>query len=269
MLASSFVLALLLSGAIMAVSLLGGLLPNFLQFKHSANQIFMSAVAGFLIGVSLLHIIPHSIEHINEFYPGSGEQQCMILVAVGIAFMFGVMRLFGVHKHASTEDSVGQKTNRSFITWCAILVGLTIHTMVEGFTLGSSIVSSNANLTMQSSLTMAVFLGILFHKPLDALTLIGIMKTTNATSKLRNLVNVAFAMVCPLMTFLTMIVLYQFHETAEHMIGYVLSIVAGLLICLALGDLLPEARQHQHDKWWILLAFLLGLTVSFLLTMLE
>lgn len=253
----------------MVVSFLGGLLPSFFQLKHSTTQIFMSAVAGFLIGVALFHIIPHSIEHINEFHPGSGAQQCMILVAVGIALMFGVMRLFGVYDHVGTEDSGGPKTNRSFITWCAILVGLTIHTMVEGFTLGSSIVSSNANLTVQSSLTMAVFLGILLHKPLDALTLIGIMKTTNATSKLRNSVNVAFAMVCPLMTFLTMIVLYRFHETAEHMIGYVLSIVAGLLICLALGDLLPEARQHQHDKWLILLAFLLGLVVVFVITMLE
>ncbi len=269
MLESSFVLALLFSGAIMVVSLLGGFLPNFFQFKHSTNQIFKSAVAGFLIGVSLLHIIPHSIEHINELYPGAGERQCMILVAVGIAFMFGVMRLSRVHMHTSTEDSAGQKKNRSYITWFTILVGLTIHTMVEGFTLGSSIVSSNSNLMVPSALTMAVFLGILFHKPFDALALIGVMKTANATSNLRMLVNVAFAVVCPLLTFLTMFVLYRFSETAEHMIGYVLSIVAGLLICLALGDLLPEARQHQHDKWWILLAFLLGLIVAMLLIILE
>ena len=268
MLESSFFFAFLLALAIAGISILGGLVPQFTKLTHTGTQLFMASVAGFLVGVALLHIVPHGVEHFDEFNPGTGVQQCVTWMVVGIGLMFGAMRLSNYHQHESVSTA-DDPPARPKVTWIGILVGMTIHTMVEGFALGTSIVSHNSSLAVNSSLTIAVFLAIMLHKPLDALTVLGVMKASDSTSRQRWIVNFVFAAVGPVIMFLTMFVLFRFDELVEQFVGYVLSIVAGALLCLAMSDLLPEAQYHRHDILKTIVTFAFGLLVAFALTFVE
>ncbi|MCY3627966.1 MAG: ZIP family metal transporter [Gammaproteobacteria bacterium] len=265
---STFFFAFVLSLAIAVVSILGGIVPNLIKLTHTGTQIFMSCVAGFLIGVSFLHIIPHGLEHLQEFYPNNAVHLCVSWIVIGIAVMYCVMRFSNFHQHEN-DSNLAPSATSSKLTWIGVLIGMALHTMVEGFALGTSIVSDRSSLVMSSSLSLAIFFAILIHKPLDALTVVGVMKVSGLSTKRRWVVNGVFAAICPIMTFLTMFVLYQFGEVVEHAIGVILSAVAGALLCVAMSDLLPEAQYHRHDIGKILVAFLFGLLIAFLLTFIE
>lgn len=265
---STIFFAFVLSLAIALVSILGGIVPNLIKLTHTGTQIFMSCVAGFLIGVSFLHIIPYGLEHLQEFYPNTAIHLCVTWVVLGIAVMYCVMRFSNFHQHENDSKFTNSTTN-SKLTWIGVLIGMTLHTMVEGFALGTSIESDRSSFAMSSTLSIAIFLAILVHKPLDALTVIGVMKVSGLSTSRRWVVNGVFAAICPIMTFLTMFALYKFGEVIEHAIGVILSAVAGALLCVAMSDLLPEAQCHRHDIGKMLVAFLFGLLIAFLLTFIE
>ena len=45
---------------IVAASLAGGWLPYWIALSHRQMQLAMSAVGGFMLGIALLHLIPHA-----------------------------------------------------------------------------------------------------------------------------------------------------------------------------------------------------------------
>jgi len=46
---------------IVSASLLGGWLPFLVQLTHRRMQLLMSFVGGLMLGVALLHLIPHAL----------------------------------------------------------------------------------------------------------------------------------------------------------------------------------------------------------------
>src|SRR5690606_29952744 len=46
---------------VMASSLLGGVLPTLLRITHTRMQLTMSFVGGLMLGVAVVHLLPHSI----------------------------------------------------------------------------------------------------------------------------------------------------------------------------------------------------------------
>ena len=48
--------------AIIAASVLGGLIPLVLRLTPTRLQVAISLTAGFMLGVALLHMIPHAVE---------------------------------------------------------------------------------------------------------------------------------------------------------------------------------------------------------------
>ncbi len=80
-----------------AASLAGGLLPSLLRLSHTGLQVLMSAVGGFMLGVAVLHLLPHAF----------GELHSMDWIAgwmlVGMVAMFFMIRVFHVHQHVVME----------------------------------------------------------------------------------------------------------------------------------------------------------------------
>ena len=48
-----------------------------------------------------------------------------------------------------------------------------------------------------------------------------------------------------------------------------LAFAAGAFICIALSDLLPEVHFHSHDRLKLTLAFLLGISLAWMMGMVE
>ena len=75
-------------GCIVTVSLLGGALPNWIKLTHRRMQFVMSGVGGLMLGVAILHMIPHAVHAVGSV------DQCMVAAMIGLLAMFLMIRVF-------------------------------------------------------------------------------------------------------------------------------------------------------------------------------
>ena len=135
---------------IILASLLGGWLPNMLAITHKRMQITLSFVGGLMLGIALLHMLPHSIVE-----SGSLDHSVMATL-VGLLFMFFLIRLFHFHQHASADDSEDDHAQCDHdhshhhhhehgqvheLSWAGVATGLAVHTLIDGLALGTAVVS--------------------------------------------------------------------------------------------------------------------------------
>lgn len=234
---------------IVGASILGGLLPKILNLTHTLTQTMMSFVAGFILGTAIYHLLPQSLHMINNI------QTVMWYVMSGIVAMVLLLRFFNFHEH--------EQQNKSATSWPAVAIGMVICSITEGLALGTSI---KTDLSHGDGIAgLAVFLIILFHKPLDALSITGIMKN----SKKQTLVNIIFSLVCPAIAILTFWSIGNLENWKEPFLGKIIAFATGVFLCSALSDLLPEIHHHKHDRIKLSLAFVLGVAISYSIYLLE
>ncbi|MEM6751275.1 MAG: ZIP family metal transporter, partial [Planctomycetota bacterium] len=143
------------------------------------------------------------------------------------------------------------------IAWLGVAIGLTLHSLLAGVALAAAIAAEPGAVP-----GLAVFLIIALHKPLDSLTLIGLMRHGKASPRAMHLANAAFALVVPLGA-------VGFYAIAQLTTGGIqadaapaLAFAAGVFLCIALSDLLPELHFHAHDRVKLSAALLLGVALA-------
>ena len=266
--------------AVFAAGLLGGWLPRRFHMTHTRTQLTMSFVAGLMLGVAFFHLIPHSV------VDGVADIDfSMAWVVAGLVFMLLLLRLFHFHQHDFAEvdsacdhghadshahdhahDHAHARPPGGVFTWAGLLLGLGIHTVVDGIALGAVM---RADPTEGAGiLGIGVFLAILLHKPLDALSIETVMTAAGESPGFRHGVNLAFALLCPLAA-LAFWFLASPGTGAGLLLPAALAFSAGAFICIALGDLLPEIQFHSHDRFKLTLLFLVGITLAWSIGALE
>lgn len=91
---------------IIVASLLGGLLPAVFRFTHTWMQVTISLVGGLMLGVGLLHLLPHGIVEIQQVGGKTGADAvnlAVIWALVGLLVMFFLIRAFHFHQHDTAE----------------------------------------------------------------------------------------------------------------------------------------------------------------------
>jgi zinc and cadmium transporter len=83
-------------------------------------------------------------------------------------------------------------------------------------------------------------------------------------ARTRWIVNVLFALVCPLGA-----ALFVMGAGSHEVLGPALALSAGAFLCISLGDLLPELQFHRHDRLKLSAALLLGVAIAYGITFLE
>jgi len=84
---------------IYVASWVGGSLPAQWRWNHTWLQLVLSFVGGFMLGVGMLHLLPHGLAI-------SGSMETVMPAAlVGLLTMFFLIRIFHVHIHAPEEVS--------------------------------------------------------------------------------------------------------------------------------------------------------------------
>ena len=112
---------------------------------------------------------------------------------------------------------------------------------------------------------LGVFLVILLHKPLDAYSIVSMMKYAGHSQRARTWTNVGFAMLCPVVALASFGGVELLGPKAGTVIGYVLSFAAGAFLCIALSDLLPEIHSHSHDRGKLIVSLLVGISLAYVL----
>ena len=116
---------------------------------------------------------------------------------------------------------------------------------------------------------VGVFLAVLLHKPLDAMSITTIMAAGGWSRRARAITNLVFAVLCPLGAMLFFFGLDFLGNDSAYPVAAALAFSAGTFICIALSDLLPEVHFHSHDRGKLTVAFLLGIGVAYAIGALE
>ena len=274
--------------AVVLASLAGGWLPLVVRLTHTRLQVSMSLCGGLMLGIGLLHLLPHSVAVL-----GSLDRAIWWMMA-GLLTMFFLIRAFHFHQHeppdaqrtdvphvheaeqahhhdhdhGSAHSHVHHHHAAGRLSWIGLVLGLGIHTLIDGMALAASVQVEAAHGGV-GLLGFGTFLAILLHKPLDAVPISLLMQARQASSRLTHIVNGAFAAFCPAGVALFFLGFERFTEYQSAIVGCALAFSAGVFLCLSLSDLLPELEFHAHDRLKLSAALLVGVAVAYAIGFFE
>lgn len=213
----------------------GWLVVTFLQGRRSVMRQMSGVAAGFLLAATLVRIIPEALEQ-------GGESMAI--------WVLGGYLLIHVMEHGiTTHFHYGEETHTEGGHWTGILalVGLSLHSLMDGMALGAALRS-------QSNLGPMVFMGILLHRIPEGATISSIFLVRGYGRRgailaagaltLASLLGSAGQLVLPIPN------------------GPVLALTAGLGLYVASSDLLPEVQKESGLK--STLALLAGVALMLL-----
>ncbi len=226
--------------AILAGALVGGALP--LVARVSRSDHLLSFSAGVMLGAAFFHMLPEAVE-------GAGAQAALPFVAVGFLVLFLLERFVLVHAcaepgpvleaasapahpHAHVHgDGTGCEVHTLGM---AAFLGLSVHTLIDGFALGAS--------SGKAELGLLVFLAILAHKIPNAFSLSAILRHEGYSRARALAMNAGFALMIPLGAGLYL--LLRNLVQAGTFTSFALAASAGTFLHLAFSDILPDVHRR-------------------------
>lgn len=273
---------------ILAVSVAGGMLPAFVQLGHRRMQLALSLVAGVMFGVGVIHMLPHAIVLWGESSAAElaggpdlhgGLDPIMLSLLLGFLVMFLLERFLAFHQHeppavlaegaacnhghepGDGHREAGTPGSASGVTWLGAMVGLAVHTILSGIALAASVEAAQSHGHGEMFAGFGVFLGVALHKPFDAMTIAMLMRAAGISRARILLANIGFAMMVPLGIGLFELGISGSKDQLAWT-ALALSFSAGTFLCIALADLLPELKFHDHDRVALTGMLILGVAIA-------
>lgn len=161
------------------------------------------------------------------------------------------------HHHHDAHSNPGSK-----LRWMGVLVGLGFHTLLDGVAVGAAVQADISGSEDFALWGFGVFLAVFCHKPLDAISISSLMQAQGQSASTRFLVNLGFALMAPLGILLVVLGVMGIGESGQSWVGWGLGFSAGVFLCIALSDLLPEMEFHSHNRIQLTLALLFGIAAA-------
>ncbi len=290
---------------IASASLGGGILSSLIKINHTHLQILMSLVGGLILGVALLHMLPHAIAYQVDI------DLLMAAMLAGILAMFFLMRAFHIHYHEPVEptdgtvhdghahdhcrephshvhahqhahdlpagpESADQTEGATTVpglpggvSWLGLAVGFSLHTVMDGVALAASVQLAARDHAHFELVGIGIFLAILLHKPLDAMSITWMARASNWSRAWLWSTNALFALMCPLGALLCFFGFSWLGDSQTKWVAVALAFSAGVFICISLSDILPEVSFHSHDRAALSVALVLGVVLAWSISFLE
>jgi zinc and cadmium transporter len=278
---------------IVGASLFGGWLPQRLQISHTRMQVIISVIAGLMLSIGIFHMLPHAIEELGE----EGADHAAYGLMAGLVVMFLLLRIFSFHQHSHSgystpSDALGHGQPHSdprshvcdhdsgeahspdhshathSLSWVGVCLGMGLHTLIDGLALGAS-VEADALRGVTGLFGLGTFLAVFLHKPLDSTSITSLMAVGGWSSRSQTWTNSAFAVICPLGAGLFVLGVHEFSGYQSTIVGMALAASAGVFLCIALADLLPEMEFHRHNRVQLTAALLAGIALGWAIHFLE
>jgi len=277
---------------ILGASLAGGWLPMLLRPTHTRLQLATSFVAGLMLGVGLLHMLPHAWHQVRSI------DRVAAWLLGGFLVVFLLQRFLHFHHHdvpekvsetacacgsdhnhdhtadhltedsdAACRHSLAEQSARR-LSWAGASVGLCLHSILDGVAVAASVQAESHGHDAGLLTAIGTFLVVFLHKPFDAMAVGVLMARGEHSRSLRHLINGLLALAVPLGMVLFHLGLAQ-AGSAEVFLGAALAFSGGTFLCIAASDLLPELQFHAHDRWKLSFALVAGLTLSVLIGAFE
>lgn len=282
---------------LIGASLVGGWLPKLLHLTHRRLQTAISFVAGLMLGMGLLHLIPHAAFELDSV------DRAVRWALGGFLFMFLLQRFLHYHHHDLPEEdpddecgcghdhgpaptaklapapvpapghdahahTLAAKSARQ-LSWVGTAIGLGLHSLTDGLALAAAVAAETKGEAHGIFFGIGAALAIILHKPFDSMAIFTLMGSQNTKPAMRNAVNFLFALIAPLGVLLFFLGVQQFSGSAAAFIGTALAFSGGVFLCIACSDLLPELQFHSHDRTKLTLALAAGIGVAALIGKFE
>ncbi|MEX2091140.1 MAG: ZIP family metal transporter [Pirellulales bacterium] len=269
---------------ILLASIAGGMIPVWFRLTHRGMQFAVSFVAGLMLGVGMLHMLPHAIADAMLADAGNANRAVattMWWMLVGFLAMFFIERFFCYHHHdvpgddhdhtldhAGCDHHHGDETAHHDVTWSGAALGLFLHSLLNGVALAASVANSHGETSLAG---LGTFLVVFLHKPFDAMTIGMLMARGGYSLAWRHTVNALFSLAIPLGVLLFYFGLASADGGSSNNLisAYALAFSAGTFLCISSSDLLPELQFHQHDRGKLSAALVLGIAVAIAVAELE
>lgn len=263
---SPLVLLTLYCLVVFLAALAGGWLPALFQLTHSRLQTAISFVGGLMLGLALLGMLPHALEHL-----GAPAVALRWLLA-GFLGMFLLQRFLPFHHHDVAEGSPVEPCGHTHslaergarnLSWAGVALGLSLHSIFDGLALAAAVAAGNQ--TNCGALGLGTALAVILHKPFGALAISTLMVASHTSKQSRRWVNLTFAAVTPIGALLFFVGAGHLAHSHPAWVGAALAFCAGTFLCIACADLLPELQFHTHDRLKLSVALLLGMATAALI----
>lgn len=274
---SGWVVLLIATPLLIFASLGGGMLPSIIKLTHLRMQLALSFVSGLMLGVAVLHLMPHAVIILDN-----SVDKAAFMILLGMVGVFLLMRFLHVHSiepgiepHTSCEQDHEHNhedeqkhhvhpgpAKGGAVRWITLLAGLSLHSIVDGAALAAAISFEKGHAIPG----LLVFIVVVLHKPLDALA---ISATIGNDESVRKRVNLLYALIAPLAAWLAYLGLMGVGESDSVVTGYAMAFCAGAFICVALADLMPEVQFHAHHRIQLTAALAIGVVVALALGLVE
>jgi zinc and cadmium transporter len=273
---------------ILLASLAGGWVLLLFRPTHTRLQVLTSFVAGLMLGVGLLHLLPHAFHQMHSLDRAVGW-----LVA-GFLVVFFIQRFFHFHHHDVPEEDQGAahshgtpgashphdhdhgheacphslaEQSAQRLSWTGATLGLFLHSLIDGVAVAAA-VQAESHPGHGLLIGVGPFLVVLLHKPFDAMAVGTLLARSGRSRSLCHVVNGCLALTVPLGMLMFRLGFRQ-TEAGGAFLAAALAFSAGTFLCIAASDLLPELQFHAHDRWKLSFALLAGLGLSALIGRFE
>jgi ZIP family zinc transporter len=221
-----------------------------LVFKRE-NSKFMSAVLGFtagvMIGISFFELLPTGFQEL-------GFIKASIAFIAGFIFIF-LIDAFIPHEYIGPKEKLNDSTDKKLLrTGLFIAVGIAIHNFPEGM---ASFYSSMVDV----KLGIAIAIAIAIHNIPEGIAVSAPIYKATGSRKKAFLWSFLSGVVEPIGALLTALVLFPFIN--PQVLGYILSGIAGLMVFIAIDELLPVSKSYGYLHLPIV-SFIAGMIVMIL-----
>ncbi|HEY4662113.1 MAG TPA: zinc transporter ZupT [Candidatus Humimicrobiaceae bacterium] len=221
-----------------------------LIFKRE-NSKFMSAVLGFtagvMIGISFFELLPSGFQELG-------------FIKASIAFIAGFIFIFLIdflipHEYIGQKEKVNDSTDKKLLrTGLFVALGIAIHNFPEGM---ASFYSSMVDV----KLGIAIAIAIAIHNIPEGIAVSAPIYKATGSRKKAFLWSFLSGVVEPIGALLTALVLLPFIN--PQVLGYLLSGIAGLMVFIAIDELLPVSKSYGYLHLPIV-SFIAGMIVMIL-----
>ena len=230
------------------LSTLLGTIPIFFSFQEKERFLAatLSFAAGVMITVSLTDLLPESIVLLkNVFFP------IPAYLFLFIFFVLGLLLSMFVVRHMQKKETKGVKNQKLYRIGLVSMIAIILHNLPEGI---ATFLSSSQNMALGLTLTIAIAL----HNIPEGISIsIPVYYATNSRKK-ACLYTLFSGLSEPFGALVAYLFLAPFIN--DQIMGFLLSMIAGIMIHISIYELLKEAFSYQKRKTTIL-SFLFGFIV--------
>jgi zinc transporter ZupT len=221
-------------------TVIGGSIPFlFKQFKSEWITLLLAFSGSFLLGITLLHLMPETFHDLGE--------KAGIFIIVGFFFQLILQRFSHGVEHGHVHEHPGHSHNI-----LPIFIGLSVHAFMEGIPLGFNYQSSG---TMPS-----IFLGVAAHKIPEAITLSALL-LVSPTKYNKWIYVILFALVSPISGMLAMYYGQKFYFISNVLV-YIIPVVIGAFLHISTTILYESGTKHHQLSTQKILVVLLGIGLA-------